>query len=221
MKKKYLYILIVCITGLVMSSCSTAKKGVKEGEKAGITKNLPSDINADMSFKMSIDDKNISVPGAIHMKRDKCIRLQLFMPFLGTEVGRLEFTPDYALLVDRMNKQYVKESYARFRMFGANVDFKTLQSLFWNDAEQAEYRKTIGDGAELVWTFDNLKKVDTKMYPCLQVISVDAADKKVKVTMKMSSLTTDADWKAESTVSDKYKQVDAETILKMLGQFGE
>lgn len=221
MKKIFLYILIVCITGLVMSSCSTAKKGVKEGEKVEITKNLPSDINADMSFKMSVGDKNISVPGAIHMKRNKCIRMQLFMPFLGTEVGRLEFTPDYALLVDRMNKQYVKESYARFRMFGANVDFKTLQSLFWNDAEQAEYRKTIGDGAELVWTFDNLKKIDTKMYPCLQVISIDAADKKVNVTMKMSSLSTDADWKAESTISDKYKQVDAETILKMLGQMAD
>lgn len=35
------------------------------------------------------------------MRKDKMIRLRLFVPIIGTEVGRIDFTPDYVLVVDR------------------------------------------------------------------------------------------------------------------------
>ena len=55
--------------------------------------------------------KDVTVPGSVHMRKDKVIRIQLFVPLLGSEIGRLEFTPDYVLVMDRFNRQYVKGDY--------------------------------------------------------------------------------------------------------------
>lgn len=97
--------------------------------KAGVA-NIVSDIN----FKLTIGDKDISASGALRMRRDTVIRIQLFVPVIGTEVGRLEFTPDYALVVDRIHKQYVKGDYNQFDFMRDNgINFYTLQALFWNE----------------------------------------------------------------------------------------
>ena len=53
------------------------------------------------------------------------------------EVGRMEITPDYFLLIDRMNHQYVRVSYADVPFFQqAGIDFHTFQSLFWGELFQ-------------------------------------------------------------------------------------
>lgn len=76
--------------------------------------------------------KELSVNGALRMKRDDVIRLSL--RFLGMEVGIMEFTPQDVLLVDRFHKQYVRASYSEVSFLKqANLDFYALQSLFWNE----------------------------------------------------------------------------------------
>lgn len=91
-------------------------------------------IVSDISFKLTIGDKDISTSGALRMRRDTVIRIQLFVPVIGTEVGRLEFTPDYALVVDRIHKQYVKGDYNQLDFMRDNgINFYTLQALFWNE----------------------------------------------------------------------------------------
>ena len=62
-------------------------------------------VVSDLSFNIQAGSKDISVPGSLHMRRDEVIRLQLFVPLLGTEVGRIEFTPGGVLVIDRMHKQ--------------------------------------------------------------------------------------------------------------------
>lgn len=76
--------------------------------------------------------KELSVNGSLRMKRDEIIRLSL--RFLGMEVGLLEFTPEGVLVVDRMNKQYVRAAYSDLSFLRqAELDFHSLQSLFWNE----------------------------------------------------------------------------------------
>lgn len=90
-------------------------------------------IVADLTFTAQLDGKNITVPGALRMRKDQVVRLQLFVPFIGTEVGRLEFTPNYVLVVDRMHKEYVKADYSELSFLRENgLTFYSLQSLFWN-----------------------------------------------------------------------------------------
>ena len=90
-------------------------------------------ITGNMSVSIRMDDKDISVPGSLHMRKDEVIRIQLFIPLLGTEVGRLEFTPTYVLIVDRLHKEYIKADYTQVDFLKKQgITFYSLQALFWN-----------------------------------------------------------------------------------------
>lgn len=102
-------------------------------QKVSDQKVYAKNIVADMTFTAQTGDKDITVPGAIRMRKDEVIRLQLFIPLLGSEVGRLEFTPDYVLVIDRLHKQYVKADYNQLDFLKENgLNFYSLQALFWN-----------------------------------------------------------------------------------------
>jgi hypothetical protein len=93
------------------------------------SKNLVSKID----FTIDAMGKNISVDGKIYMRKDEVIRVVL-SPFGLMEVGRVEFTPDYVLVVDRMHKQYVKATYNELSFLKNNgLNFYSLQALFWNE----------------------------------------------------------------------------------------
>ncbi len=67
------------------------------------------------------------------MRKDEVIRIQLFIPILGTEVGSLEFTPDYVLIIDRLHKEYIKADYTQVDFLKKQgINFYSLQALFWN-----------------------------------------------------------------------------------------
>ncbi len=89
-------------------------------------------ISSKVKVTVSSGSKNISVSGTLRMRKDDVIRIQL-TPFGLMEAGRLEFTKDYVLMVDRINKEYVKASYADVDFLKANgLDFYALQALFRN-----------------------------------------------------------------------------------------
>ena len=66
---------------------------------------------SNLTFTLNDGRKDITVPGILRMRKDEVIRLQLLIPILRSEVGRIEFTKDYVLFIDRIHKQYVKASY--------------------------------------------------------------------------------------------------------------
>jgi len=93
-------------------------------------------ITSKVKFSVEVGNRQMTLTGNLKMKRDDVIRLQL-MAFGFVEAGRLEFTQDYVLIVDRINKQYLKVPYAQLEFFRhSGVDFYMLQSLFWNELFQ-------------------------------------------------------------------------------------
>jgi len=142
----YLRILAFAVP-LLLSACGSHKKVVKttttstektDGTQAFLRKvqaNAQSAQFLTSKLKLSITagGKDISLTGNLKMKRNDVIRLQL-MALGFVEAGRLEITQDYVLIMDRINKQYVKASYNNvdfLRQSGLN--FQTLQALFWNE----------------------------------------------------------------------------------------
>ncbi|MBQ9533726.1 MAG: DUF4292 domain-containing protein [Prevotella sp.] len=90
-------------------------------------------IVAGMTFSVKNGSKDLSAPGTLRMRKDEVIRLQITIPILGTEIARVEFTPDYVLIVDRLHKEYIKAPYADLHFLRDNgIDFYALQALFWN-----------------------------------------------------------------------------------------
>ena len=89
-------------------------------------------ITSKVKVELQGAGKDLSVNGQLRMKRNDVVQLSL--TFLGMEVGRLEFTPQDVLIVDRMNKQYVRAAYSEVSFLkSANLDFYSLQALFWNE----------------------------------------------------------------------------------------
>ena len=89
-------------------------------------------IVGNMTFNLQAAGKDITVPGKLSMRKDEVIRIQLFIPILGSEVGRLEFTPNYVLIVDRLHKEYIKADYTQVDFLKKQgINFYSLQALFW------------------------------------------------------------------------------------------
>lgn len=149
MKKTLLFIGLCAL--LVLTGCAS-KKNLESTPKTPTT-DVTNKANAQLAFVQKVSDnsvyaqnivssltftatmggKEISVPGQLHMRRNQVIRLQLMIPILGTEVGRLEFTPDYVLVIDRLHKEYIKGDYNQLDFLKDNgLNFYSLQALFWN-----------------------------------------------------------------------------------------
>lgn len=290
---KILKIAIVC-SSLLLASCGAKKAIVNESgklpsttsqsaqsvalqkltfvQKVSDTQVYAKNIVGDMSFNVKSGDKDITVPGSVHMRKDEVIRIQLFIPILGSEVGRLEFTPDYVLVIDRLHKEYIKADYNQLDFLKDNgLTFYSLQSLFWNqllmpgtqkvsetdlkkfdvnltadngtlpvtlksgnmiyqwDADKTSGRITRADvtytsaghgTSNLDWEYSNFKPVGVKMFPAKQNFKFTTTATKqkqtVEVSLDMDELNTDAGWDAQTTVSSKYKKVEAQDVFSKI-----
>lgn len=89
-------------------------------------------LTANARVKLTGIGKDLGVNGRLFMKRNEVVRISLRV--FGMEVGLLEFTPRGVLVVDRFHKQYVRVGYSEVKFLKqAELDFNTLQALFWNE----------------------------------------------------------------------------------------
>ena len=90
-------------------------------------------VTAKIDFNLKSGSKDITVGGKLMMRRDDVIRIQLSIPIVGMEAGRLEFTKDYVMIVDRIHSEYIKGDYNQIDFLKNNgINFYSLQALFWN-----------------------------------------------------------------------------------------
>jgi len=158
MKTSSILKIAVLAIPLVLSSCASKKKAVVQNVQpltAEQTKNrdfitMVRDnavsqrfITSKVKFSVEVGAQKLTLTGNLKMKRDDVIRLQL-MAFGFVEAGRIELTKDYVLIMDRINKQYLKAPYVQVDFLRNNgLNFNTLQSLFWNElSEPGHYALT-------------------------------------------------------------------------------
>lgn len=117
----------------VESTHSESVKALSFVQKVADNQVYTQNITGSISFNLQAGSKDITVPGSLKMRKDQVIRIQLNIPLLGTEVGRLEFTPDYVLIIDRIHKEYIKADYNQVDFLKKQgITFYSLQALFWN-----------------------------------------------------------------------------------------
>ena len=147
------HILSALITAMILTACGSSKalQGGTESATPQANKPQPGQKSIDflrqitdnavysrnivspIDFSLSAGGRDISVSGKLQMRRDEVIRITL-TPFGLMEAGRIEFAPDYVLVVDRINKQYIKATYKDVDFLrNSGLDFYTLQALFWNE----------------------------------------------------------------------------------------
>ena len=145
MKFRNIIILFFCASLLIMglNSCKSKRQIVAAApveEKVDV--DLFTDIlNNQLNFKtfssrlnlnLSSGTKSLSSKASLRIVKDKAIQLSV-QPLFGVEMLRLYADPDSLVLLDRMNKRYVKESIEDVKkVYPVGFDFKTLQSLLTN-----------------------------------------------------------------------------------------
>ena len=175
--------ILILAAALLMTACGTKKHLVDESQQPSTTTQQPSSttqpatiaqfikkvndnavytksISSKIDFSISWGGKDINVGGKLQMRRDEVIRIQLNIPIIGMEAGRLEFTKDYVLIMDRIHSEYVKADYTQVDFLKDNgLNFYALQALFWNqlfvpgqtkvtDALLKQFTATLSNGSK-------------------------------------------------------------------------
>ena len=125
------------------------------------------------------------------MKNDECIQLSVLMPVLRTELFRLEVTPTDVLLIDRMNKQYVKTTPAELaKAASRNIRYADLQKLIV-EASKPNGKSEV-TGTEL--GFPGMDKAKARLY--------DFSDKEFEL--------------ARTAIPSRYTQITLDQLANML-----
>ena len=146
---KIYHISICIVLAMALMSCHTTKNAVTGTDisthrnqqdnnsellkKFVCTTHTQKNIVAKIKFTAHRNGSEVSLSGSLKMRRDECIQIQLIaMGFI--EAVRIEITPDYFMIIDRLNKAYVKEQYNNIEFIQKNgLSFYSLQSIFWNE----------------------------------------------------------------------------------------
>ena len=167
MKPSSILKIAVLAMPLMLGACKSHKKAVVEQPKvvvpdsteqkeflSKVGENAQSThfITSKVKFSVEVGPQKLTLTGNLKMKRDDVIRLQL-MAFGFVEAGRLEFTKDYVLIMDRINKQYLKTPYNAVDFLrNSGINFTTLQALFWNELFKPSRTTRNADGTEPDYT---------------------------------------------------------------------
>lgn len=226
-------------------------------------------ITSKVKFSVEVGPQKLTLTGNLKMRRNDVIRLQL-MAFGFVEAGRLEFTQDYVLIMDRINKQFLKAPYRQIDFLrNSGLNFNALQALFWNElfkpnqgseavvidkSKEGEgnfttvengddmiisledgkmaygwlaskntalirmsnilYKDRFKGNTQLNWDYADYEVFGRKMFPKKHKITLTTPDKEVKLGMTLNYLGTDSDWDARTEVSNKYREVTVDEILR-------
>ncbi len=221
-------LLVIIIITTTLLSCGSTKTLNSQGDDAATTSSAShkSELNylrhisdnalysqniaANIVVDITAQDNNFSVDGKLQMARDKVIRITL-VPYGLMEVGRLEFTPDYVLLVNRMKKVYVKATYSDLDFLKDNgLDFYCLQALFWNELF-VNNKQQLSDSDLSLFTADmqqngerNVTRKTDNLWSCWLTETTSATIKRTDITYRKGT----EDESTASFVYDNFTTVD-------------
>ena len=264
---------------LFMASCHVHKKAVKDTpetvvsaetqqqtaflEKVNDNTSKPQFVTSKLKFSIEYGPQQVSLTGNLKTKRDDVIQLQL-MAFGFVEAGRIEFTKDYVLIIDRINKQFLKAPYNYVDFLrNSGINFFTLQALFWNelfvpgrqsvdkealekfstnmDAEDVvitldegkmnyswlannksgrikmaniAYRDQLKGNTQLNWDYKEFTRMGSIAFPSNMSIALTTPESEIKLGIRLNYLKNESDWATRTKVSDKYREVTVDQILR-------
>lgn len=87
---------------------------------------------ARMTMNLTSGTRSLSSKASIRILKDRALQVSV-QPLFGVEMFRLHVDPDTMVILDRMNKRYVKEAIVVLKEhYPVGFDYYTLQSFFTN-----------------------------------------------------------------------------------------
>ena len=180
--KRIVYLLLVVV---VLAGCKSSKH-LATSETKTSTKTQTSSYLAS-KLQLTIPGKK----GTLKMKTHERVQISLLMPILRTEVARIEVTPDEVLLVDRMNKRFVRATKAELKnVLSKNVEFSRLEKILMDASLPGGKTELTGKDIGI----PSLEKAKVQLYEFS--------------TQEFSMTPTE--------LTSKYNQIPLEELVKML-----
>ena len=131
--KRIVFLLLVVV---VLAGCKSSKHLATSEKNVQVSSYLTSKLQLTIPGKKG---GSMSVGGTMKMKTHERVQISLLMPILRTEVARVEVTPDGVLLVDRMNKRFVRATKDELKgMLPKNAEFSRLENIGIPSLEKAK-----------------------------------------------------------------------------------
>jgi hypothetical protein len=181
--KRYIHILPILCFVLLLASCKSSKNIVK-------TEGMSPYLSSKVELTVPHGEATLTVNGTMKMKEGELVQMSLLMPLFRTEVARIEATPTYLLIVDRMNRRFVKANPNELRDYLPADSYKRLEKLI-KDAAKPGGKNTL-TGQEL--GIRQLAKAKIELY--------DFSDE--VITVELTELPA------------RYRMVTMEEILQLL-----
>lgn len=186
MKKRIRILSYICLAALLLVGCKSTRTVV--------TTPTPKEARY-LSSKLQVTipggGGSMTANGTMKLKEGERVQISVLLPIIRTEVARLELTPKDVLLIDRMNKRYVRATRNELKeVLPKGADFEKLEKLLFG-ASLPNGRKDVS-GKEMG-------------IPLLE-----------NTQLKLFDFTSDPFVMTPTEVSIKYTQVPLPVLLNML-----
>ena len=76
------------------------------------------------------------------------------------------------------------------------------------------YKDRFNGNTQLNWDYDQFEIVNKKMFPKKSGIVLTTPDKEVKLNMTLNYVGSDTEWETRTEISNKYREVTVDEILR-------
>ncbi|GHV25283.1 hypothetical protein FACS1894176_03400 [Bacteroidia bacterium] len=150
--------------------------------------------------------KEMSVDGQMKIVRNEAIQLSFRIPILGTEAARVVITPTDVLVINRLNQQYVSES------------FVTLQN-------QSQVHLNYADVENLLTGKNTLSNIQCEYFdwkgdfPMRIQVAKTVENKRYGAIVVSKSVDFDADFSIDTSIPKNYRQITLQQFIASMANF--
>ncbi len=178
---------LLLVAMLTLAGCRSSRNAGKGSADIMHTEYLSSKLELTIPHK----DAVFTVGGTMKLKRKEMIQFSLLMPILRTEIARVQVAPDELLIVDRMNRRFVRAGASELRYaVVSGFTYEKLEKLLRRLAKDGKSKSITGEDLGLT----KLKKAKVELY----------------------DFSTDPVSVSPIELSSRYKQVTLEEMLQLL-----
>ena len=175
---------MIVLLSLLLVGCKSSKTIVKPYDVA------QQYLSSKVELTIPHGDAVFTVNGTMKMKQGELVQMSFLMPIFRSEVARIEATPSYLLMVDRMNRRYVKANQKVLRDYLPADSYRRLEKLI-QEAAKPDGKATM-TGQEL--GIKQLAKAKIELY--------DFSSDPINV--------------APTEITSRYREVTMEELLQLL-----
>ncbi len=173
------------------SSRSASKGTTTQTESAQTETKTEQYLSSKMGLAIPYKDAVFTVDGTMKMKCGEMIQVSMLMPILRTEVARVQVTPSELLIVDRVNRRFVRAGNSELRYAVVQgFTYDKLEKILLGLAKDGTSKSISGEDLGLT----KLKKAKVELY--------DFSTEPVSIS--------------PIELSSRYKQVTLEEMLQLL-----